>query len=934
MVNLDMKKAISKLVNNRNNFLKFYIVRNYSTVLKIAPAFLLAGTMMQAQVRDSAIKERKIEEVVLVGYGAKKKTDLTGAITALSEKDFNKGAITSAEGLLNGRTSGVVVTQSGTPGNEATIRIRGGSSLLSSNDPLIVIDGLPVSGGLSSVNPNDIESFSILKDASSTAIYGNRGSNGVILITTKKGSKRKLQVSLNSFVTYNTLAKKVDTYSADEFRKLIAENAPSRVGLLGNANTDWQDLIFRNTATFDSNLSVMGNLFNTIPSRLSIGQTENEGILLTSLYRRSTASVSLNPTFFDNHLKINVTGNYTYAFKRNADEGAIGNAISYDPTQAVYDETSIFDGYREWIANNKPVATANPVALLRQKRDIGNHHRFFGNVNVDYKFHFLPDLRLIVNAGMDKQDGNGTLTIDKFSRSGYINVPNQGLQHIGVNQNTWYSNLNKNLNVQLNYAKKIGDWNVDVLGGYEYQNFEFKSFNSSNKLMYELDPNNNVADVYTQVPINLQAFFGRLNLGLKNNRYLLTVNYRKDGSSRFSKENRWGDFGGAALAWKMNEDFFADNQTVNELKLRLSVGLVGQQDIGDYRLDYMKEYFVSQNAYYPFGFGDNSYYPVAKPKGYNESLTWETSTKYNAGIDYALFNRRLSGTLDFYLADTKDLLSIVAEGAGQNLRVLGPKNIGSLQSKGVDLGINYKLFRNENFTMNLNYNLTYNHLEIKHLHTETDQVGGVGYSTYVQTYRVGLAPYAFWVFQQVYDNNGKPIEGAYVDRNNDGVITTADKYNFKKPNADVTMGLMIDGTFAKNWDYSMAWRASFGNYVYDLVNSSRAFLEGGIYNKTDNVLNNTSKDYDFTRFSETNRTSDYYIKNASFLKLDNVTLGYTIRNNNFIGDRTSLRLYGGVQNALIITKYKNLDPEVFNNGMDGMIYPRARMFMLGVNVNF
>lgn len=908
-------------------------MKSYTTIMKIAPAFLLAGTMLQAQVTDStaSTKETKIDEVVLVGYSKQKKTDLTGSITALSEKDFNKGAITSAEGLLNGRTSGVVVTQSGTPGNEATIRIRGGSSLLSSNDPLIVIDGLPVSGGLSSINPNDIESFSILKDASSTAIYGNRGSNGVILITTKKGSRRKLQVSLNSFVTYNTLAKKVDVYSADEFRTLISQNAPTRTSLLGNANTDWQDLIFKNTATFDTNLSVMGNLFNKIPSRLSVGQTENEGLLLTSQYKRSTASVSLNPTFFDNHLKLNITGNYTYAHKRNADEGAIGNAISYDPTQEVYDSNSIFNGYREWMVGDKPVSTANPLAQLLQRRDIGDHHRFFGNLNVDYKFHFLPELRLIVNAGIDKQDGKGKVIADRFSRAGYIDVPGRGYQHIGVDQNSWYNNFNKNLNVQLNYTKKLGAWDLDVLGGYEYQNFEFESFDSSNKLMYALDPSNNVADVYTQVPINLQAFFGRVNLGWKKNRYLLTLNYRRDGSSRFSKDNRWGDFGGAAFAWKMNEDLFADSKFINDLKLRLSVGLVGQQDIGDYRIDYMKQYFVSQNAFYPFG---NHFYAVAKPGGYNQNLTWETSTKYNVGLDYAFFDRRLSGTLDFYLADTKDLLSIVAEGAGQNFRVLGPKNIGSLQSKGVDLGLNYKLFRNENFTMNLNYNLTYNHLKLTQLHTETDQVGGVGYGTYVQTYRVGLAPYSFWVFQQVYDNNGKPIEGAYVDRNNDGVITTADKYNFKKPNADVTMGLMIDGTFAKNWDYSMAWRASFGNYVYDQVSSSRAFLQGGVNNIVDNVLNNTTKDYSATLFTNANRVSDYYIKNASFLKLDNVTVGYTLRDNQFIGDRTSIRLYGGVQNALVITKYKNLDPEVFNNGMDNMIYPRARMYMLGVNVNF
>ena len=907
-------------------------MRNYSKVLKIAPAFLLAGTMMlEAQQKDS-IKQKEIEQVVLIGYGAKKKSDLTGSITALSEKDFNKGAITSAEGLLNGRTSGVVVTQSGTPGNDAVIRVRGGSSLLSSNDPLIVIDGLPVEGGLSSINPNDIESFSILKDASSTAIYGNRGSNGVILITTKKGSKKKLQVSFNSFTTYNTLAKNVDVYNGDQFREIINTMAPDKANLLGTANTNWQDLIFRNTASFDSNLSLMGNLFDKIPSRLSIGHTENEGLLLTSNYKRSTASFTLNPTLFDNHLKLNISGNYTYAFRTNADEGAIGSAISYDPTQSPYDAQTPFAGYREWYQQDGAKyffrGTSNPLSQLLERRNIGNHHRFYGNINLDYKFHFLPELRLIVNAGIDKQEGDGKTEISSFARAGYWN----GLP-VGNFTETNYDNFNKNLNTQLNYTKNFGKLSFDLLGGYEYQNFDYENYNSANQLLYVLDPNNNVADTYTDPGVNLQAFFGRLNLGWNNNRYLLTVNYRRDGSSRFSKDNRWGNFGGAAFAWKMHEDLFKDNSTINELKLRLSVGAVGQQDIGGYKIDYFKQYDVSTNAYYQFGTGANTYYLIARPKGYNQNLTWESSTKYNAGLDFSLFSRRLSGNVDVYLADTKDLLSIVAEGALQNLRVLGPKNIGSLQSKGLDFNLNYQMFKKENFTLDVNYNLSYNHLEITELFTDNIPQGGVGLGGYVQTHKVGLAPFSYWVYQQVYDSTGKPIEGVYVDRNGDGTIDSFDKYNYKKPQADVTMGLMIDGTFMKNWDYSMAWRASFGNYVHDQVNADRAYFST-INNVVDNTLANSPLDFAKTGFAFANKESDYYIKNASYLKLDNVTLGYTIRNNNFIGDRTSLRIYGGVQNALIISDYKGLDPEVFNNGIDGVIYPRARMYMLGVNVNF
>ena len=899
-------------------------MRNLTTVLKIAPAFLLAGTMMHAQVQDSTEREKQIEEIVLIGYGSKKKSDLTGSVTAVSEKDFNKGAITTAEGLINGRAAGVVVTQSGTPGNDAVLRIRGGSSLLSSNDPLIVIDGLPVTGGLSSINPNDIESFSILKDASSTAIYGSRGSNGVILITTKKGSKRKLQISLNSFATANEVAKKIDVYGAEEFRGLVERFAPTKMNLLGTSETDWQDLIFEDTFSFDTNLSVMGNLFNTIPSRLSIGQTESNGLLITSLYRRSTASLSLNPSFFDNHLKFNITGNYTYAFRRNADEGAIGNAISYDPTQSPYDANSDFAGYTQWVdpITGSPRGTSNPLSQLLERRDIGNHQRFYGNINMDYKFHFLPELRFIVNAGMDRQKGNGTVNVSQFSREGYINN-----QHIGVLSDSWYNNYNKNLNTQLNYTKNFGKLSFDALGGYEYQNFEFEDYNSSNKLMYTIDPTNNQPDINSQTDINLQAFFGRMNLGWNNNRYLLTLNYRKDGSSRFSKENRWGDFYGGAFAWKINEDFFKESETLDELKLRLSVGAVGQQDIGSYRDEYFKKIDLAQNAFYQLG---DTYYLVARPRGYNENLKWESSTKYNVGLDFSLFNRRFSGSLDGYLADTKDLLSIVAEGALQNLRILGPRNIGSLQSKGIDLGLNYDVIRKDNFTLDLNYTLSYNKMEITELFTDEIQQGGVGLNGFVQTHKVGLSPYSFWVYQQVYDANGKPLDGVYVDRNNDGIIDSEDKYNYKKPQADVTMGLLTNSTY-KNWDFSMAWRASLGNYVYDLVNGSRAYLSS-INNTVDNTLANSPTDFSNTNIQFANRESDYYIKNASFLKLDNVTLGYTIPD--IMKQKSSLRIYGGVQNALVISNYDNIDPEVFNNGIDGVIYPRARMYMVGINANF
>ena len=869
------------------------------------------------------------EVVVQVGYGTVKKKDATGSVALISAKDFNKGAIVSVDGLLNGRAAGVVVTSSGTPGNDPVIRIRGGSSLLASNDPLIVVDGLPIDGGLSAINPNDIESFSILKDASATAIYGNRGSNGVILITTKKGSKKDMQVSFNSFTTLNTLDRKIDVYGADEYRAMITEKAPLKANLLGTSDTDWQDQIFSNSYTSDINLSVMGNLFQTVPSRLTIGNTDNSGILNTSNFKRSTASIALNPSFFDNHLKFNITGNYSYTFRQNADEGAIGSAISYDPTQSVYDPTSIFAGYTEWFVSGQPRGTSNPVSLLNERRSVGNQFRFFGNINIDYKFHFLPELRVIVNAGMDKQDGDGSVTVNPLSRSGFNNNPNLPTSQIGSYSETWFHNKNENLNAQLNYTKAFGKLNVDLLGGYEYQQFDWQNYNSGNKNLFGLGVNEEVReDIYTDPGNNLQAFFGRLNLGY-NDKYLLTVNFRRDGSTRVSPVNKWANFPGVAFAWKMKEEnFLKDSKTFSDLKLRLSYGQTGQQNLGS-SLAWIKKYSTSNNNYYQFG---NEYVIVSKPDGYNESLQWEKSAKYNVGLDLAFIDNRLKASIDGYFSKTNDLFANTKLGALQNLGVYGPTNIGSLESKGIDFGLNFDAFQKDNFTLDINYNLTYNKIEITGLATDNDPQGGVGLGAFIQTHTIGLSPFSFRVYEQVYTADGKPMEGVFVDRNKDGKINSDDQYNYHKPQADVTMGLMLSGTIYKNWDYAMAFRASIGNYVYDNVNASRAFL-GNINDTFNQTINNSTLDYSNTNFIAASAQSDYYVKNASFLKLDNITLGYNFKSV-FNTDKYSLRLYGGVQNVLTITDYKGIDPEVFNNGIDGSIFPRARMFMLGVNANF
>lgn len=896
-----------------------------------------------------------LDEVVVVGYGAVKKEDLTGSVSLVTAKDFNKGAINSVDGLLNGRTPGVNVTSSGTPGNGATIRVRGMSSLQGNNDPLIVVDGLPITGGLSSVNPNDIASFSILKDASATAIYGNRGANGVILITTKRGSAESLKVSVNMFTTYNTLARKLKVYDANEYRSVINRDLPQHAGLLGNANTDWQDEIFENTFTTDISASILGNLFGKVPARLTLGNNNNNGILLTSQYKRSTASFSLNPSLFDDHLKINATGNYSYAYQRKADEGAIGAALSMDPTQPVYDSNSPFGYYEHYVQDSikdavtgkniplvingqpqyTPKGTANPVATLKEKKEIENQYRFFGNLNLDYKLHFLPELHAIANFGTEHAYGNGSTRVNQGPRSSYYSFNIQGQPPFKIYQQNYshknWSSRNSNMNLQLNYKKEFGKLSLDVLGGYEYQLFDNRNWDSNGNIY---DPNT-VADKSLKPIFNLQAFLGRANIGY-NDKYLLTFNFRRDGSAKVSPVNKWDNFSGLAFAWKMKqESFLKESNLFSDLKLRLSYGQTGNQDIGD-GTEWLKQYNTSEVQHaYQFGNGNNiEWVQFSRPDGYNTNLKWERSTKYNAGIDYGLNKGKLTGTVDWYYSKTTDLFSQRVMGALQNLYILGPDNVGSLVGTGLEFSLNYKVINNENASLDFNYNVGYNKLEITDLFSDNLEKANVGLGANAEIHSIGYAPFTYYVYQQVYDSNGRPIEGAYVDRNQDGVVDSSDKYHYKTPQAEVTMGFMTNASY-KKWDFSMAWRASFGNYVYDDVSAGRS-VQSGIYNQVDQTINNAPTNYDDTQFKFNRKVSDYYIKNGDFLKLDNITIGYNF--NKVFSEKSDVRLSLGVQNALMITKYKGIDPEVFGDqdrqGIDGSIYPRARMYMLGASINF
>lgn len=883
---------------------------------------------------------QKLDEVVVIGYGSTKIKDATGSVTSVTTKDFNKGNIVTPENLLAGRVAGLSIITGGQPGSGSTIRIRGGASLGASNDPLIVINGLPVDnntiGGsrsiLSSINPNDIESFSVLKDASATAIYGSRASNGVIIITLKKGTKT-FSATLDMNMGVNTLAKKINVFTGNELRDLVSTQNPTLLPLLGTANTDWQKEIYRNSISSTINVSANGMLFDKIPSRVSFGRTLQEGLVLTEGFERSTGSLSLNPSLFEDHLKISINANASLE-KNQFAKGVQGTAITFDPTQPVYDTNSPFGSYFQYykdnndgVINNSDLierAPLNPVADLMQTNSRSEVKRIYGNVKLDYKFHFLPELSAVLNMGMDKS------TADGFVRVSDRNPLSQADGRI-VGSSSEYSNEQSNylLDGYLAYKKEFGILNFEATAGYSYQKFTNERY-TTNEL---LDDGVDSAPV-TNIDPNLVliGFFGRTNLSFYD-KYLFTFSYRRDGTSRFSNDNRWGNFPAAAFAWKIKEDFFSDSKTISNLKLRLGWGITGQQDIGQSNLDlYMARYIRGlPTSQYIFG---NTITNIGIPQFRNEDLKWEETTTYNAGFDFGFLNDRITTTVEGFYKESKDLLANAAISDGSNFSNSGFQNIGDFTSKGIEFSIGADILKSEKgFNWNANFNTTFIKTEIKNLALGQDQlVGGLGNGagSTAQIHRVGYTPYSFYVYKQIYNENGKPIEGAYADLNGDNIINDSDLYIHHNGMPTVTMGFASNMNY-KNIDLSFNMRASIGNYVYNAANSTRAQ-----YNllKNSSVVSNLPTSVLESNFqsNEDVLLSDYYIENASFLKMDNITLGYTFEN--VFNARSSIRLSTGVQNVFTITNYSGLDPEVFENGIDNSITPRPRTFLVGANMKF
>lgn len=868
-----------------------------------------------------------LDEVVVIGYGSVIKDDLSGSVVAIKAEEMNKGAVTSPQELIMGKVPGLSVSQGdGAPGAGSTIRIRGGASLNASNDPLIVIDGIPVSNdaapgtpnALATINPNDIETFTVLKDASATAIYGSRASNGVIIIQTKKGTQDKIKVSYSGTFTAKDPYKRIETLDAQSFREVMQAQYPEGtaqsadiqriLNVYPNQSTDWQDAIYQTGLSTDQNIGIAGKA-GFMPFRISLGYNTEKGTLKTSKYERYTGAVNLSPKFFDNHLSVDINVKGTINKNRFADSGAVGAAAFFDPTKPIYDEENRYNGYWNWgivQGAQADLATQNPLSLLYDRNNHGTTKRSLGNIQLDYKIHGLEDLHANLNLGYDVAKTTGRNFVNSNSVQSSLDKTFTGLGQ----GNTW-NNLRRNhlLDFYMNYAKNIESIksNFDIMAGYSWQHFYYanhditysnptEDLGAKEGYTYDENERHYIRDDHRRIPYEnyLISFFGRLNYNFMD-RYLLTATLRRDGSSRFSENNRWGLFPSAALAWTIsNEPFMkATENVLSKLKLRLGYGVTGQQEIGDYQ--YITSYSFSTNP--------NTTYlgtTLLKPNGYSPDLKWEQTTTYNVAIDFGFLNNRINGSIEYYQKHTKDLLNTISAAAGTNFINLITANVGKMKNKGVEANVNAIAIQSKDFTWEVGYNITWNDSKITKLTTTFNpDYQGIDAGTN-QKHQVGEMPGTFYLYQQVYDENGKPIQNAFVDRNNDGQITEADRYlTHKSPMAKVYMGFSSQFSY-KKWDLGFNLRANFGNYVYNGVASGNSTSnnyggKGFITN-----LYNGFQDTGFTLLNTSEQmASDYFLENASFLKMDNLTLGYSFQN--LFAAKLSGRISASVQNVFNVS---------------------------------
>ncbi len=880
------------------------------------------------------VDEQQLGEIVIIGYGSAQRKEVTGSITTVNSKDFQKGTIITPEQLIQGKVAGVSITQnSGQPGGGSQIRIRGGASLNASNDPLIVIDGVPFSGNtignapspLSLINPNDIETYTVLKDANATAIYGSRASNGVILITTKKGTLGKPVFSFSSNNSIASVAKKVDILTADEVRAYVnANGTAAQKSYLGTENTDWQDVIYQQAFTTDNNIGISGS-YKKMPYRFSAGYLDQQGLLLTDKLSRGTAALSLSPKFLDDHLKVELNVKAALTESNFANNSAIASAIQFDPTQPIYGNNA-FGNYFEWIQANvpNPNAPRNPLALIEQKSDKGNARRSFGNLKLDYSFHFLPELHANLNLGYDVSRGSGSTTVPQIAA--------QSNSTKGFFQDRLNREFSKTSEFYLNYAHtaKSIDSRFDVTAGYGFYDIKntdyfYNSYNAlGNVLVATTFP-------FAEQRNKLLSYYGRFIYTLSD-KYVVSATMRADASSKFSEENRWGYFPSVGFTWRaIGEDFLKGSNTLSDLKFRLSYGETGNKDgIGNY--EYLSKYYAnSTTGQYQIG---GNFYNYYSPAAYDPDLRWESTTTYNAGLDYGFLKGRITGAIDVYYKKTKDLLSSVDIPVGTNFSNKITTNVGNMDVRGIEGSINFIAINKNNVIWDLSLNAAYNKRKVTNLTLNPnpgasldagDLTGGTGIHLKYNT--VGQTPGSFFVYKQVYNSNQEPLEGVYEDLNGDGVINSSDQYFYHSPDPKVTIGFSTSFSY-KKWSINTVLRSNIGNYVYDNVSSNFGVRSNIL--STQSIINNAARDIFNTNLSNNQFLSDYYMKNASFLKMDNLGLGYNFGK---LTGKATLRLSANVQNVFVISKYKGLDPEL-TSGIDYNLYPRPRTYTVGLNVGF
>ncbi|WP_281764176.1 SusC/RagA family TonB-linked outer membrane protein [Neptunitalea lumnitzerae] len=915
---------------NDGEMLEFSYIGFITQTVKVT-----SSTINVALVEDT----QQLDEVIVVGYGSEKKTEITGSVNKISTEDFNKGPIVSADQLITGKIAGVAVTSGGgAPGESQSIIIRGNGSLSLSSSPLIVVDGIPLDNGsvggsrnvLDFINPNDIESMTVLKDASSTAIYGSRAANGVIMITTKKGKGKEFKFNYNGSTTLYKPTNYVDVMNADQFRTFVnANGTDAQIALLGNSNTNWQEEIYTEAVGYEHSLSAMGNIKGFMPVRASIAYSNHDGILRTDNFNRTTASLNLRPYLFDDHLKIELNGRAMYTENRFANRGAIGSAVDFDPTQSIYGGPDDVANYWGWydIQNGETVqnnlAQTNPLALLNLYRDTAEVRRFIGSAKFDYKLHFLPNVTATVNVGLDKSNAHGRNITSPLMPSSQLDW--SGALNSYINRTT-----NSLFDGYLTYTGEADKHSLTAVAGYSYQKFEYDNFSYDGQREQDgliakfIDKSRNV----------LLSYFGRATYSY-DDRYVLKVTFRADASSVLNPNDRWGYFPATSVAWNIdNENFLENSKTFSTLRLRAGYGEIGNVN-GLAPYQFLQNYSISQDtANYQLGVdanGDPVYYNTYRPDAYNEDLRWEIGKTLDVGLDFGLFNERVSGSVSAYLKKTEDLISYVNVSPFTNFSNGINDNIGDMENRGIELELNVTPVQTENFTWSFGYNLAFNDNEITSLPVPVD-TGGIngGTGNQIQIHQEGYAPFSYYVYKQVYDTNGNPIEGAYVDRNGDNIINDDDRYIYKDPYADIIMGFNTNLNY-KNWDLSVVTRANIGNYAYNNMASAKSHTIRATEN---NILTNLHTDYyntQFTSLTDQGLLSDYYIQEASFFKVDNITLGYSLKE--AIKGIDKMRFYGSVQNVATITDYDGLDPEI-SGGIDNNFYPRPTSFVFGVNVDF